>query len=104
MAKLIAALLTTGLLMLVSSSAQARDISAGEVEKVDTSKNLLVLSTECECGSGKIIEVTFTLKSETKVSLNGKDAKLADIKKGDRIEIEYEAIDDVQKVAATRDG
>src|SRR6476619_6432503 len=84
--------------------ARAVESSAGEVETVNTSKQTLVLSTECECGSGKIIQMTFTLKDSTKVLLNGRESKLADIKHGDKVEIEYEQIDDVVKVSATRDG
>jgi hypothetical protein len=83
---------------------RATETSGGEVEKVDAKHNNLVLSAECECGSGRIIEMTFTLKDSTKVLLNGKDAKLSDIKHGDRVEVDYNDFDDVAKVTATRDG
>lgn len=92
------------LLLLAIPRAYAADTSMGEVQKVDASKNVLVLSTECDCGSGKIIQMSFTLKDATKISLNGKDAKLSEIKQGDKVEIVYEQIDDVTRVSATRDG
>jgi Cu/Ag efflux protein CusF len=82
----------------------AGETTTGEVQKIETKKNELVVSAECECGSGKIIQMTFTVKDSTKVLLDGREAKLADIKQGDRVEIEYEQFDDVEKVSATRNG
>lgn len=92
------------LTLLLSASALACESSSGEIEQVDARKNTVIVSTECDCGSGKIIRFTFTLKDGTKVLLNGKDAKLVDLKQGDKVEVEYDTFDDVEKVSATRDG
>jgi hypothetical protein len=92
------------LCLLGSSPAFAHDQSSGEVTKIDTSKKSLVIAAECSCGSGKLIEMSFKLKDDTKVLLNGKEAKLADLKNGDQVDVDYEAVDDVQKVSATREG
>jgi len=48
--------------------------------------------------------MTFTLKESTTISLDGKQVKLSDLKKGDRVEVDYEDMDDVTKVIARRDG
>jgi Cu/Ag efflux protein CusF len=89
---------------LCGSRAQAGDTTYGEIQKIDTAKKSLVVAAECECGSGKIIEVTFTLKDSTKVTLDGKSSELAKLKTGDRVEVDYEETDKVSKVVATRDG
>ena len=51
-----------------------------------------------------MIEMSFKLTDKTRVLVNGKDAKLADLKDGDHVDVDYETSDDVQKVSATRDG
>ena len=48
-----------------------------------------------------MIEMSFKLTEKTKVLLNGKEAKLADLKDGDQVDVDYETSDDVQKVSAT---
>ena len=78
------------------------ETSSGEIEKVDTSTQTVIVAAECECGSGKIIEMTFTLNQKTQLLLDGKAAKIADLKKGDRVEIDYEDTDQVTKISATR--
>jgi hypothetical protein len=85
-------------------SAFAHDQSSGEVTKIDSAKKSLVIAAECSCGSGKMIEMSFKLTDSTKVLLNGKQAKLADLKNGDLVDVDYETSDDVQKVSATREG
>ena len=82
----------------------AHDQSSGEVTKIDASKKSLIIAAECSCGSGKMIEISFKLTDNTKVLLNGKAAKLADLKDGDQVDVDYETSDDVQKVSATRGG
>ena len=82
----------------------AHDQSSGEVTKIDPAKKSLVIAAECSCGSGKMIEMSFKLTEKTRVLLNGKDAKLADLKDGDQVDVDYETADDVQKVSATREG
>ena len=84
--------------------ARAHDQSSGEVTKIDASKKSLVIAAECTCGSGKMIEMSFKLTDSTKVLLNGKESKLADLKDGDQVDVDYETADDVQKVSATREG
>ena len=86
------------------ASAHARDQSSGEVTKIDATKKSLVIAAECSCGSGKMIEMSFKLTESTKVLLNGKEAKLADLKNGDQVDVDYETSDEVQKVSAMRDG
>ena len=90
-------------LLLGNSASLASDTTYGEIQKIDAATRKLVVAAECECGSGKIIEVSFTLKDGTKLTLDKKDAKLADLKTGDRVEVDYEELDDVTKVIATRD-
>jgi hypothetical protein len=87
-----------------AGSARAHDQSSGEVTKIDSAKKSLVIAAECTCGSGKMIEMSFKLTENTKVLLNGKAAKLADLKDGDQVDVDYETSDDVQKVSATREG
>src|SRR5256885_4152409 len=101
MPKLILALL---LGLLLNAPARAHDQSSGEITKIDTAKKSLVIAAECTCGSGKMIEMSFKLTASTKVLLNGKEAKLADLKDGDQVDVDYETSDDVQKVSATREG
>jgi hypothetical protein len=62
-----------------------------------------VVAAECECGSGKILQTSYILGEKTKVTLNGKEAKLADLKIGDDVKVEFEYEDDVQKVTAKRE-
>src|SRR5207249_8147980 len=89
--------------LFIGRPAMGCDQSSGEVTSVDTAKNCLVIAAECSCGSGKTIETTFTLKESTKVLLNGKEAKLADLKTGDKVDVEYEETGDVIKISATRE-
>jgi len=88
----------------LTAPARAHDQSSGEVTKIDPAKKSLVIAAECTCGSGKMIEMSFKLTESTKVLLNGKEAKLADLKDGDQVDVDYETSDDVQKVSATREG
>ena len=83
----------------LSASAWACNTSSGEIAKIDTKSNTVVLAKSC-CGDN---EVTFTLKQDTKVLINGKDAKLADLKAGDKVKVNYEKIDDVLSISVTRD-
>lgn len=101
MQKLILALF---LCIVFNAPARAHDQSSGEVTKIDASKKSLIIAAECTCGSGKLIEMTFKLTDSTKVLLNGKAAKLADLKDGDQVDVDYETSEDVQKVSATREG
>lgn len=88
--------------LLCPAFTRAADISTGEVTKVDAEKNTLLVATDCSCGSGKTIESSFTVKTTTKILLNGKEAKLADLKSGDDAEVEFNSAEDVTKVSVTR--
>jgi len=89
-------------LMLCASALAGNEI-AGEISKVDAPNKTLVVAAECECGSGKILQTSYILGEKTKVTLNGKEAKLADLKIGDDVKVEFEYEDDVQKVSAKRE-
>jgi hypothetical protein len=86
-----------------NSSALASNEITGEVTKVDAPNKTIVIASECECGSGKILQTSYILGDKTRVTLNGKDAKLADLKIGDDVKVEFEFEDDVQKVVAKRE-
>ena len=49
-------------------------------------------------------EMTFVLKKDTKVLVNGKAATLADLRTGDKVQVNFEKLDDVLSVTATREG
>lgn len=82
---------------------RASDRTYGEIARIDADKKSIVVSTECSCGSDKLIELTFNLQDKTKLLLNGKEVKLADLKTGDDVDIDFEdPRDNVLKVAARR--
>ena len=89
-----------GVGLTLSASAWACNTAGGEVTKVDAKGNTLVMNKTC-CGGSE--EMRFTLKKDTKVLVNGKEATLADLKSGDKITIDYEKTDDVQSIRVTRD-
>lgn len=97
MKKILLGLATTAFAAMFSASVFACDTASGALTKVDTGKNAVIMKGEC-CGS----EMTFTLKKETKITLNGKEVKLADLKSGDKLQINYEKMDDVLSIVATR--
>ncbi len=95
--------------LLFQGSILASDRTYGEVTGIDTDTHQMIIAAECSCGSGKVIEVKFIVKDGTKVLLNGKEAKLAELKKGDEVAVDSndtpdnDTPDEVLKVAATRD-
>jgi len=92
-------------LLVSTSSAYACNTSSGEVTKIDADKHTVVISASsdgCSSGCDKTESTTFTLKKETKVLINGKQASLADLKAGDKVKIDFEKSDDVLAVNATR--
>ena len=102
MRKLITGAAGMAFALLISSSAYACNSSNGEVTKIDSKSNTVaVASKEC-CGSGDKT-LTFTLKPTTKVIINGKEARLADLKAGDKVRVDYEKTDDVLSINATRE-
>ena len=80
-----------------------KDFCSGDVVKVNAEKHTLVISTQSDCCGGRMIELEFTLGKKTKVTLDAKDSGLANLKTGDRVDVEYEDLDDVMKVSAKRD-
>jgi len=100
MSKSLTVLVSLAIGLLFAGRALACDSVAGSVAKIDTSKSALVMTTSC-CEQK---EMTFVLKKDTKVLVNGKAATLADLRTGDKVEINYEKLDDVLSVTATREG
>jgi Cu/Ag efflux protein CusF len=106
MRKLVATLASLALCFAFTASAWACDTSSGEVLKIDTKANRLIMAKSAGCGdsSGCGSEMTFTLAKGTKVLINGKAATLADLKTGDKVKVDYEKLDDVLAVSVTREG
>jgi hypothetical protein len=76
--------------------------SSGEINSIDQEKKSLVISIDCDCGSGRISDTNFKLTDRTKILLNGRESKLEELKTGDQVDIDYEKTDAVKKIAATR--
>ncbi len=96
MKKILAGLAGAALGLSLSGSAFAcHKLSDGEVTKIDSKSNTVVVM------AGKA-EKTFTAGEKTKVLINGKAGSLADIKTGDKVSVDYEAANDVLSISATR--
>ena len=76
--------------MWCANAALAGEQTFGDITDIDAAKKTILVSSECECGSGKIIETNFTIGDETKFSLNKKDCKFTDLKLGDQVEVDFE--------------
>src|SRR5215471_7619338 len=76
--------------------------SSGEINSIDLDKKSLVISIDCDCGSGRMSDTNFKLTERTKILLNGKESKLEELRTGDQVDIDYEKTDNVKKIAATR--
>lgn len=70
-------------------------IDDAEVSKVDGEKKTLVVTKGDKTQS-------FTTADKTTVTINGKAARLSDLKTGDKVTIDYEAANDVLAVKVTR--
>ena len=103
MSKWITAFSVLAIGLMFSSRALACNTTSGEVQTVDAKKNLLVMYQSGCCPASKS-ETTFALKKETKILVNGKPAKLADLRAGDKVKVDYEKLDDVLSVSVTREG
>lgn len=104
MRKWIATLAGTALGLSLSAGAWACNTSEGAVTVVDSRSNTVSV-TKQSCGSGGATEVVaFKLKKDTKITINGKEATLADLRNGDKVRVDYERTDDVLRVMATRTG
>ena len=104
MSKWITALSVLAIGLMFSSRALACNTSSGEVQTVDATKNLLVMHKSGCCSESKEARTTFALKKDTKILVNGKPAKLADLRAGDKVKVDYEKLDDVLAVSVTREG
>jgi positive regulator of sigma E activity len=89
----------------LQASAWACQTASGELAKIDVKAQTVALA-KSSCGSdgGCGSEMTFRLAKSTKVLINGKQASLADLKAGDKVKIDYEKLDDVLSISATRQG
>lgn len=96
MSKLIASLAGLVLGLSLTANVWACNTSEGELYSTNTEKSEMVM--KLGCGTEK----SFTLKKETKITLNGKAVALSDLKSGDKIKIDYESASDVLKIDATR--
>ena len=103
MSKWITAFSVLAIGLMFSSRALACNTTSGEVQKIDSGKNLLVMYSSGCCSESKSA-TTFALKKDTKILVNGKAAKLADLRAGDKVKIDYEKLDDVLSVSVTREG
>ena len=103
MSKWITAFSVLAIGLMFSSRALACNTTSGEVQKIDANKNLLVMYNSGCCSESKSA-TTFALKKDTRILVNGKAAKLADLRAGDKVKIDYEKLDDVLSVSVTREG
>ena len=103
MSKWITAFSVLAIGLMFSGRALACNTTSGEVQKIDSSKNLLVMYSSGCCSESKSA-TTFALKKDTKILVNGKAAKLADLRAGDKVKVDYEKLDDVLSVSVTREG
>jgi hypothetical protein len=104
MSKWITALSVLAIGLMFSGRALACNSTSGEVQQIDASQNLLVMQKSGCCPESKDAQTTFALKKETKILVNGKPAKLADLRAGDKVKVDYEKLDDVLSVSVTREG
>ena len=86
--------------LVFAGRALACDSADGAVAKIDAAKNTLIVKGSC-CDQK---EMAFVLKKETKIRVNGKTATLADLRAGDKVQVQFEKLDDVTSVTATREG
>jgi hypothetical protein len=101
--KLLAAAAGVGLSLTLSASAWACNTAEGAVAKIDTQGSTLLVHKTKDCCGGGVEDVKYTLKKDTKITLNGKEASLADLKAGDKIKIDYENPNDVLALKVTRE-
>ena len=88
----------------LSASAWACNTSSGEVLNINADARTVAMSKGGSCAESKADNtMVFRIKKDTMILVNGKEATLADLKAGDRVKIDYERLDDVLKISATRD-
>ncbi len=96
MKKWIAPLAGVALALSLQASVFACNTSEGDYQAANTQKNQLTVKVAG--GTAK----TFTLKAETKITLNGKEVALTDLKAGDKLKVDHESDTDVLRVIAER--
>jgi len=96
MRKMFAVLSCLALVLSLSANALACNNSEGDLYSADASKQQVTI--KLACGS----EETYTLKKETKITLNGKSVALSDLSAGDKLKIAHESKTDVLSISATR--
>ena len=105
MSKWITALSVLAIGFVFTGKAMACNTSNGEVQRIDTDKaQLIMTSSDSGCCNESKAATTFALKKDTKILVNGKPAKLADLRAGDKVKVDYEKLDDVLSIAVTREG
>jgi hypothetical protein len=104
MTKWITAFSVLAIGLMFSTRALACNTTDGEVQKIDTAKNQLIMTSSGGCCSESKSPTTFALKKDTKILVNGKPAQLADLRAGDKVKVDYEKVDDVLSVSVTREG
>jgi hypothetical protein len=102
MSKLIMVLAAVAIGLMFTGRALACDTAEGSIAKIDSSKAMLVVQKSGCCPSTGDGQMTFVLKKDTKVLVNGKSATLADLRAGDKVQVQFEKLDDVLAVTATR--
>lgn len=95
MKKWIAPVAGLALALSLNTSVFACHTSEGDYQAANTEKKQLTVKV---AGAAK----TFTLKAETKITLNGKEVALSDLKAGDKIKVDHESDTDVLRVIAER--
>ncbi|CAN5677230.1 hypothetical protein BH09PLA1_BH09PLA1_24090 [soil metagenome] len=107
MRKLFGAIAAATLSLGLSASAWACNTSSGEVLQINSDARTISMSRAGSCcedsGDTKANQLVFKLKKETKILVNGKEATLAELKKGDKLKVDYEELDNVLKISVTRD-
>ncbi len=103
MSRFISVFAALAVAFMFTAPALACDTASGEITKVDSGKHMLVVNKSGCCPSSGG-ELTFVLKKDTKVLVNGKSATLADLRTGDKVQVNFEKLDNVLSVTATREG
>ena len=94
-----------GITLLLPTAALAEvNRSNGEIASIDLKENSIVVTSNDCCGEGhRVSDTTYALKPTTKIEIDGKSAKLSDLKSGDRVQIDYETTEEVVKVIVRRE-
>jgi len=84
-------------LLLTGQTWACNTLDDGFISKVDSTKSQVVVAK----GDAK---QTFTTADKTQVTINGKAATLADVKAGDKVQVDFETDTDVLAIKVTRAG